>query len=57
MRLDLLRELPIPELLPLQRRAIERHVSDALVARTAGEAAETEAIRIIEEEVLPAWLD
>jgi hypothetical protein len=57
MRLDLLRDLPVPELLPLQRTALERHIRESLASRTAGDAAEVEAIRIIEEEVMPAWLD
>lgn len=57
MRPDLLRALPIPTLLPLQRSAVGRFVQEAVAARTAGEDAEAEAIRIIEEEVLPAWLD
>jgi hypothetical protein len=56
MRLDLLRALPIPDLPPKQRTGVDHHIREALVARTAADTAESEAIRIIEEEVMPAWL-
>lgn len=56
LRPDLLRELPFPDVdAPLLTR-INHEVSAALASRDAADAAESEAIRIIEEEVLPAWL-
>lgn len=55
MRLDLLRELPYPELSPGQRAVIATHVEAAERARIAASEAEFESIRIIEE-VLPSWL-
>jgi hypothetical protein len=56
MRLDLLEQLPYPELSPKQRATVAEHLSGAERARIDSAAAETEAIRIVEEEVLPAWL-
>jgi hypothetical protein len=56
LRLDLLRELPFPDLLPERVDGLEKHVASAMAAREEAEAAEAEAIRIVEEEVLPAWL-
>jgi hypothetical protein len=35
---------------------VKTHVTNAVIARNAATAAETEAIRIIEEDVLPEWL-
>lgn len=57
MRLDLLNDLPYPHASRTQRLLVEKHLTAAETARNAGTAAESEAVRIIEEEVLPAWLD
>lgn len=56
MRPDLLRELPFPEVSPEKRKTIKRHVHAAAEARETSDASEVEAIRIVEEEVLPKWL-
>lgn len=56
MRPDLLRGLPIPDLQDRERIKVDGHLEDAITARNAADAAETSAIRIIEEEVLPEWL-
>jgi hypothetical protein len=57
LRFDLLRALPFPSLSPPLQRRVNEHVSSARVARSSAEDAEAEAIRIIEEEVMPPWLD
>jgi hypothetical protein len=56
MRTDLLASLPFPDpgLLPLAE--LREFVRRAEVARIDAQEAESEAIRIIEEEVLPQWL-
>lgn len=56
MRLDLLRRLPCPEFQPEERTAIARHVTAAEESRIEASAAETAAIKLVETEVLPAWL-
>lgn len=56
LRPDLLRALPLPEVSEAQLDAIEQAVADASAARERSEQAEAEAVRIIEEEVLPQWL-
>jgi hypothetical protein len=56
MRLDLLEELPYPELSAKQRVIVAEHLDDAERSRIDASAAESEAIRIVEQEVLPAWL-
>jgi hypothetical protein len=56
MRIDLLKLLPFPELSTGTMNVIRDHVLNAEVARTEADRAEAEAIRIIEEEVLPQWL-
>jgi hypothetical protein len=56
MRLDLLKELPFPELDVARRARIEGHVGASIRARALADESEVEAIRIVEEEVLPAWL-
>lgn len=52
----LLVDLRIPRLAPTIELQIAAHVATAYQARREADAAESEAIRIIEEEVLPAWL-
>lgn len=56
MRLDLVARIPAPELDSSRMSTINRHVGAAINARQAADAAEAEAIRIVEEEVLPVWL-
>lgn len=57
LRFDLLRALPFPSLSSPLQRQVDAHVRSAREARASAEDAESEAIRIIEEEVMPAWLD
>jgi hypothetical protein len=56
MRIDLLKQLPFPEISTATLNKIRDHVLSAEVARTEADRAEAEAIRIIEQEVLPQWL-
>ncbi|MDE5464951.1 MULTISPECIES: hypothetical protein [unclassified Bradyrhizobium] len=56
VRLDLLLKLPYPTLSSTDARLVDSLTSDAELARMRATASETEAIRIIEEEVLPEWL-
>jgi hypothetical protein len=56
MRLDLLRELPFPDPSSVPAESIRHHVLAAEAARIDADEAEAEAIRIIEQEVLPQWL-
>lgn len=56
MRPDLLAKLPLPELNRQQQSAVDQHMNVSNAARQSAEDAEGEAVRIIEEEVLPAWL-
>jgi hypothetical protein len=56
VRLDLLLDLPYPNLSDERRNRVEVFLSEAETARIAGTDAELEAIRIVEEEVLPSWL-
>lgn len=57
VHLALLLDLPLPELPAQDAKIVRRHVAAAIAARVAADAAEAEAIRIVEEEVLPPWLD
>jgi hypothetical protein len=57
MRTDLVADLPFPELAKAETNAIESHVKQAAYTRDQAAAAEDEAARIIEQEVIPAWLD
>ena len=56
MHTGLLAELPHPPLTDSVLTAISTHVQAAIKARMASETAEKEAVRIIEQEVLPPWL-
>ena len=56
MRTDLLAAIPFPSLDVQSRQAVRGHVLEALRAKDAADAAEAEAMRIVEEEVLPQWL-
>ena len=56
MRPDLLRQLPIPTLSADDGARVDRLINDSVVARMSADEAEAEAIRIIEQEVLPQWL-
>lgn len=57
LRIDLIRELPLPDLDPIRGGSLDAAHARSAAAYDAAIEAETEAIRIIEEEVLPAWLD
>lgn len=56
MREDMLRALPVPEWPGDLKKKVSALIRSAFQARDEAEQAETEAIRIIEEEVLPQWL-
>ena len=56
MRLDLLKALPYPNVPASVRAEISQHLAAAEAARLDAGEAEVKAVRIIEEEVLPAWL-
>jgi hypothetical protein len=56
VRFDLLSALPIPDVSNAVRQRVAKLVMRANEERASAEAAEAEAIRIIEEEVLPQWL-
>lgn len=56
MRVDLLEELPFPDPGSLPTEKIRKLVCEAEAARLQADAAEIEAIQIIEQEVLPQWL-
>lgn len=56
MRLDLVASIPFPDVDEATMTRVIRHVRACTAARQAADAAEAEAIRIVEEEVLPAWL-
>jgi len=56
MRPDLLMALPFPELDASGTAAVSSNVSQAMKALQQADAAEADATRIVEEEVLPQWL-
>lgn len=56
MRLDLVKNLPIPTLNKDTGEAVNKHMEQALKSRVLALQSEQEAVRIIEEEVLPEWL-
>jgi hypothetical protein len=56
LRPDLILRLPFPDLPPATSQRVAKHLRHASVARVSGAKAEAEAIRIVEEEVIPAWL-
>jgi type I restriction enzyme S subunit len=56
VRFDLLAAMPIPDVDDATRQKVTQLVIRANEERASAEAAEVEAIRIIEEEVLPQWL-
>jgi hypothetical protein len=56
MRMDLLLELPVPNLAERWLTKVTATIRRSTTARVSAATAEVEAIRIIEEEVLPAWL-
>jgi hypothetical protein len=56
MRPDLLRALPFPEVDTATAGQVTAHLHEAMRARDAAERAEAEAIRLVETEVIPAWL-
>ena len=56
MRLDLVLRLPVPDLDSAASARLSTHMANACAARIRAGAAEAEAIRIIEKEVVPQWL-
>ena len=56
LRNDLLCRLPFPEICPDTRQTAESLLRSACASRLAANRAEAEAVRIVEQEVLPAWL-
>ena len=56
LRRDLVAKLPVPVLEPSQHRRLGEHHRVAYEALNQSVHAENEAIRIIQEEVLPQWL-
>lgn len=56
LRPDLMRALPIPTLDDGARVQVEDSIRTGMSARAGANRAEAEAVRIIEEEVLPQWL-
>lgn len=56
LRPDLVFALPVPELTSTLASKVVRHLEAACAARVAAVGAEEQAISVIEEEVLPAWL-
>jgi hypothetical protein len=56
MRPDLLRALPFPDVDATTSAQVAAHLQEAMRARDAAERAEAEAIRLVETEVIPAWL-
>jgi hypothetical protein len=53
---DLVRGLPFPALSTDQLREVKMHVQAAFAAKDKGLEAERAAVRMVETEVLPAWL-
>lgn len=56
VRIDLLRQLPIPALSEVDRCLIRGFLQEGLKEKFEADRAEADAIRIIEQEVLPQWL-
>jgi hypothetical protein len=57
MRADLIRALPLPSIDTATKDRVSAHLTAAMQARDAAERGEAEAIRLIETEVIPAWLN
>jgi type I restriction enzyme S subunit len=56
MREDMLRALPVPEWPVGLQSNVANLIRSAFAARDEADGSEAEAVRIIEEEVLPQWL-
>jgi hypothetical protein len=56
MRPELLRDLPFPEADSKTFSKVHGHLDTAMTAKNTANEAENEAVRIIEQEVLPSWL-
>ncbi|MCU0647282.1 MAG: hypothetical protein MUF00_04770 [Gemmatimonadaceae bacterium] len=57
MRPDLLRALPFPDVDEATAAIVKQHLLEAMRARDAADRAEAEAIRLVETEVIPEWLN
>ncbi len=53
---DLLSRLPIPEISHELNTVVRNNIRKAIAARKRADESESEAVRILEEEVLPEWL-
>ena len=56
MRSDLMRELPFPDVGEARASKIRQLLTNAINARDRADTAESEAVSILENEVLPKWL-
>jgi hypothetical protein len=56
LRPDLLRALPLPEVSAPDAKRVREAVEESCEAREEAERCEVEAVRIVEQEVLPKWL-
>jgi type I restriction enzyme S subunit len=56
VRIDLLREIPVPSISDTDAARIRSAVGESVQASIDGQSAEDEAIRTMEQEVLPQWL-
>jgi hypothetical protein len=56
MRLDLLADLPFPEVDTKTSSAIAHRVAAIVEGRRRSREAEVEAIHLVESEIIPAWL-
>ncbi|NJR48198.1 MAG: hypothetical protein HC780_00275 [Leptolyngbyaceae cyanobacterium CSU_1_3] len=56
LRPDLMRALPFPDISQDVHSQVNLHVQAVMEARVTAANAEKEAVRMIEEEVLPEWL-
>jgi hypothetical protein len=57
LRRDLLSKLPSPEVGQPVIERVRKHLKLSLEAKIEADRAEAEAVRIIEDEVLRAWLN
>jgi hypothetical protein len=57
MRPDQHRALPFPDVDEATAARVKQHLLEAMRARDAADRAEAEAIRLVETEVIPEWLN
>jgi hypothetical protein len=56
MHIGILKEVPVPTLDSKISAIVRQHLATAVSSRARANAAESDAVRIVEEEVLPEWL-